>query len=394
MSAPEQNSARPLILGLALGGFALGCTEFASMSLVPFFSASLGVNAAQAADAISAYALGVLIGAPILSILSVRYPRRSILIALMVAFALFNLFSALAPNFDLMVLSRFLCGLPHGAYFGVAALAAAAEVPSKQRSKAISRVMLGLTIATIGGVPAANLMGQTIGWRWCYFVVTLLALGTAYAVWRNAPHDKPDPDAKPTRELTALKNPQVLLSLATCAIGFGGFFAVYTYIASAVQNDMHASVILAPFALAAIGAGMTLGALLVGSISTRHQTPAIFGFLTLSLVALLLYHASASHIATYLIDLLVIGISGGVTVLLQTRLLDVSGKAQRLASALNQSAFNLANALGPWLAAIFIYRGYGFLSAGYVGAALSLGGIIMFALTSMHYRKNAVHYQG
>ncbi|MEC7792808.1 MAG: MFS transporter, partial [Pseudomonadota bacterium] len=224
-----------------MGGFAIGTTEFAAMALLPDFAADLGVSEARAADAISAYALGVVVGAPVLAVAGARMRKRMLLVWLMLAFAVFNTLSALAPDFALFTASRFLSGLPHGAYFGVAALVAASVVPRDKRASAVARVFLGLTLATTLGVPVASWASQYIGWRSGFLFVGALALATALAVTLKAPRTPADPDANPLRELGALKNRQVWLTLATGAIGFGGFFAVYTYIASTVQTTLGGS---------------------------------------------------------------------------------------------------------------------------------------------------------
>ncbi len=177
-----------LVLGaLAMGGFAIGTTEFASMSLLPHFAKDLGVDAPTAGHAISAYALGVVVGAPVIAVAAARWPRRIILIVLMAMFAVAHVLSALAPTFGWMIVFRFLSGLPHGAYFGVAALVAASVAPPHKRARAVAMVMIGLTVATIVGVPLANVVGQWIGWRWGFVIVAVLAGLAATAVAIFAP---------------------------------------------------------------------------------------------------------------------------------------------------------------------------------------------------------------
>ena len=239
ISPPEEAAAprvTPVLLALALGGFAIGTTEFATMSLLPFFAPDLGVSEAQASHAISAYALGVVVGAPLLAVLGARMDRRRLLIGLMLMFAVGNLLSAMAANFGQMLLVRFLAGVPHGAYFGVAALMAASLVPIERRAQAMARVMLGLTIATIIGVPLANIIGQQFGWRWGFGLVTACALATAALIAWLAPSQPARAGQSPLTELGALANGQVWLTLSIGAIGFGGLFAVYTYLASTILD--------------------------------------------------------------------------------------------------------------------------------------------------------------
>ena len=258
---------------LAVGGFAIGTTEFATMSLLPFFAKDLGISAPTAGHVISAYALGVVVGAPLIAILSARMARRTLLIVLMSVFAVANGLSALAPTYHWMLLFRFLSGLPHGAYFGIAALVAASLVPVERRTQAVGRVLLGLTIATIVGVPFANWVGQAFGWRWGFAVVAFLALLTVALVAIFAPRDRVDAGASPLRELGALKRGQVWLALATGAIGFGGLFSVYTYLASTLMAVTGVSAAALPAALACFGIGLTAGNLIAPRFADRALMP-------------------------------------------------------------------------------------------------------------------------
>ncbi|MDP3318656.1 MAG: MFS transporter, partial [Bosea sp. (in: a-proteobacteria)] len=232
----RQHHAGLVMLALAMGGFAIGTTEFAVMSLLPYFSVGLGVDEPMAGHVISAYALGVVVGAPVIAVLAAKIPRRTLLIGLMAVFGVANLLSAMAPSYGWMLVFRFLSGLPHGAYFGVAALVAASIAPPNRRAQAVARVMLGLTVATIVGVPLANGIGQALGWRWGFGIVALLALVTMALIFAYAPRDRVVPGASPLRELGALRRRQVWLTLAIGAIGFGGMFAVYTYLASTLME--------------------------------------------------------------------------------------------------------------------------------------------------------------
>ena len=387
-SAPARASSAALVLfALAMGGFAIGTTEFASMALLPYFSEHLGVNAVRAAEAISAYALGVVVGAPVLAVVCAGVSKKRLLIVLMLAFAVFNGLSAVAPTFELFVASRALAGLPHGAYFGVAALVAAGQVPANKRSTAISRIFLGLTAATMLGVPLANVLGQTVGWRWGFAIVSLLAASTAGAIALFAPLDRPDRGANPLRELAALKNSQVLLTLATGAIGFGGFFAVYTYIASTLAVTMGAPAAAAPVALFVTGLGMTIGTFVSGWAADRNQTRAAFAMMGGAALALLFYPTATGAIGLYMATLFVLGATTGLATVLQARLMDVAGDAQQLAAALNHSAFNTANALGPFLASMAVAAGFGFPATGYVGACLTIAGMGVFTLTLLDARR-------
>ncbi|MGB2201355.1 MAG: MFS transporter, partial [Pseudooceanicola atlanticus] len=387
--AAKEISARAVLFALAMGGFAIGTTEFAAMALVPDFAADLGVTEAKAADAISAYALGVVVGAPVLAVAGARMRKRMLLIWLMLAFAVFNTLSALAPTFGLFTASRFLSGLPHGAYFGVAALVAASVVPRNKRASAVARVFLGLTIATTIGVPAASFLSQFIGWRSGFVIVGGLALATAVAVYLKAPRTPADPDANPLRELGALKNRQVILTLLTGAIGFGGFFAVYTYIASTVQTTLGGSETAVAAMLMVAGLGMTVFTIVMGALADRSLNVTAFIAFAGGVVVLGLYPAAAyGGLWSMAVVIGFMGVLGGVSTVMQTRLMNVAGDAQQLAASLHHAAFNTANALGPFLAARVIEAGYGFPASGYVGAGLSAAGFVLYAVTLWDARRN------
>lgn len=338
---------------------------------------------------ISAYALGVVVGAPLLAVAAAKWSRRALLIALMASFALFNAASALAPTYHWMLLFRFLSGLPHGAYFGIAALVAASLVPYDRRSQAVGRVMLGLSVATVLGVPAANWLGQAVGWRWGFTVVALLALLTVVLVVWLAPKDRPEPGASPLRELGALANGQVWLTLGVSAIGFGGLFCVYTYVASTLMEVTGIPAWAVPLVLGIFGLGMIAGNIVVPRFADRALMATGAALLVASAVALALYPLAAHSLPLVAVDVFAIGFAGALGPVLQTRLMDVAGEAQALAAALNHSAFNTANALGPWLGGLAIAAGYGWTSTGWVGALLALGGLAVLVLAVLADRRTA-----
>lgn len=385
----RQHHAGLVMLALAMGGFAIGTTEFAVMSLVHYFSVGLGIDEPTAGHVISAYALGVVVGAPVIAVLAAKIARRTLLIGLMAVFGVANLLSALAPSYEWMLVFRFLSGLPHGAYFGVAALVAASIAPPNRRAQAVARVMLGLTIATIVGVPLANGIGQVLGWRWGFGIVALLALLTMALIFAYAPRDRVVPGASPLRELGALRRRQVWLTLAIGAIGFGGMFAVYTYLASTLMEVTRVSPALVPLVLGIFGLGLTAGTLAGAWAADRALMPSIGGMLLWTAAALALFPLAAGNIWTISIVVFLIGTSGGLGAMLQTRLMDVAGEAQTLAAALNHSAFNTANALGPWLGGLAIAAGYGWTSTGWVGTGLALAGFLIWVVALLDQRARA-----
>jgi DHA1 family inner membrane transport protein len=376
-----------VLFALAMGSFAIGTTEFATMSLLPYFSKDLHIDPATAGHVISAYALGVVVGAPTIAVLAARLSRKFLLIMLMLVFGIANGLSALAPDYHWMLFFRFISGLPHGAYFGVASLVGASIVPVEKRAQAVARIMLGLTIATVIGVPAANWMGQVIGWRAGFGLVAALSALTMLLVWAFAPKQARDLDAHPMRELGALKRGQVWLTLGIGAIGFGGMFAVYTYVASTLLNVTHVTAGFVPVVLCLFGLGMTVGTLFCGWAADKAQMPAIGLCLLWSALWLGIYPFAAHNVWAVSLVVFMIGAGGGLGIMLQTRLMDVAGDAQTMAAALNHSAFNFANALGPLLAGAVIARGADFNETGFVGVLLALGGFAIWAVALWDNRR-------
>ena len=311
--------------------------------------------------------------------LGARVARWKLLIGFMALFAVGNALSAMSPTFGWMLAFRFLSGLPHGAYFGVAALVAASVVPLAYRTRAVSTILLGLTIATVIGVPIATGVSHAFGWRWTFAAVSVLAAITMTLVALFAPRDPPHPDASPLRELGALKRKQVWLTLGIGAIGFGGMFAVYAYLASTLTAVTGVGPEMIPWVFVVFGGGMLAGNLIGGWTSDRFGMKAGAGMLIWSVFSLILYFFAAPHLWAVLIVIVLIGAGMGLGSLLQTRLMDVAGDAQTLAAALNHSAFNTANALGPFLGGLAIAAGFGWASTGLVGSALAFGGLIIWA---------------
>jgi MFS transporter, DHA1 family, inner membrane transport protein len=377
-----------VILALAVGGFAIGTTEFASMSMLPLFAQGLGIDAPTAGHAISAYALGVVVGAPIITVLGARMPRRRLLLLLMAMFTVFNGLTGLSPSYHWMLAFRFLAGLPHGAYFGVAALVASSLVPPNRRTRAVGQMFLGLTVATIVGVPLATWLGQLVGWRWSFALVALLGVATMSAVLAFAPNTPANPNASPLRELGALKRSQVWITLGIGAIGFGGMFAVYTYLADILLSVTHMPPSTVPWVMGVFGVGMTLGNMVVPVFADKALMRTAGALLLWALIVLAIFPFTAGSVWTLGIAVFFIGVSGALGTVLQTRLMDVAGDAQALAAALNHSAFNTANALGPFLGGLAIAHGYGWTSPGWVGSGLALGGLLLWGV-SVAVEKNA-----
>ena len=392
--APPPHGLACAEFALALGGFAIGTAEFAAMGLLPDVASDLRISVPDAGHMISAYALGVVVGAPLITVLFARVPRRALLILLMLFYAVGNGITALSHDYTLILVSRFIAGLPHGAYFGLAALAAAALVPPHKRGIAIAKIMLGLSVANVIGVPAATWLGQIWGWQACFAAVSLIAVITsALLAWSmpTLPHTN---GASPLTELGALRRPQVLLTLLASAVGFGGVFAAYSYAASTLTNVTHIASYNVPWALALIGVGMVVGNIACGWFADRWLKPTMIGMYAFSALILVGYVFAAPYLWPILVCLFGVGVGSALGPAFQSRLMDVAGDAQALAAALNHSAFNIANASGAWLGGLVIAAGYGWPATGWVGALLASLGILVllfaFALESRGTRGRRV----
>lgn len=370
-----------LTLALAVGSFGIGTGEFAIMGLLPDIATGLGVSVPAAGHLISAYALGVVIGAPAIALVAARLSRRTLLLALMVGFAAANLASAVAPGIGSLAAARFLSGLPHGAYFGVAALVAASVAPPGGRARAIGRVMLGLTVATLVGTPVVAWLGQHFGWRSLFVLVGAIGLVTVALLWTTLPQDRPEPGAGAFRELGALRRPQVLLTLAFASVGFGGMFAVFSYIAATATEVAGLPERFIPAILAVFGAGMVAGNLIGARMADRALMPTIAGLTVFNILVLATFALTAASPVMLCLAVLAIGFGVAMAPAVQTRLMDVAGDAQTLAATSMHAAFNIANAAGAWLGGLAIAAGYGYASTGWVGAGLGLLGLAVFAVS-------------
>ncbi|MEU6833486.1 MFS transporter [Nocardia beijingensis] len=379
----------PAMLALALGGFGIGTTEFVTMGLLPDIASAVHVSEPTAGHAVSAYALGVVIGAPLIAALCARVPRKRLLVALMVAFTVGNAATVLAPSFGTLVMARFVSGLPHGAYFGVASLAAATLAPAGQRAKAVAAVMLGLSAANVVGVPAATWLGQHLGWRDAFVVVALIGVTTVAALLRFVPQLTGITVTNPMTELGALRRPQVLLTLLVGAVGFGGMFAVYTYIATTLTDVAGLRTGAVPLVLMLFGVGMVIGNIVGGVLADRGVDRAVGMSLIAMTVILGGFVAAAHNPYTAAFGALLVGASGAALAPgLQTRLMDVAADAQTLAAALNHAALNIANAAGAWLGGLVIAAGLGYTAPAVVGTALAATGVVLFALTVWTARRS------
>lgn len=364
------------LLALAVSAFGIGTTEFVMMGLLPNVAGDLGTSVPTAGYLVSAYALGVVIGAPLLTALGSRIPRKRMLLLLMAVFTVGNLASALAPNFGLLIAGRLLAGLPHGAFFGVGAVVAARLVKEGRQARAVATMFLGLTVANIVGVPAATLLGQHLGWRATFLVVAAIGLVAMASLARLVPHMPREERGGVAHEIRAMGNKQVVLGLVTAVFGFAGVFAVYSYLASMMTEVAGFAENSVPFVLALFGAGMTLGALAAGPLTDRALRPTLYGALAALAVTLVVFNYAVHVQWAALVCVAVLGAVGFMTTTpLQMLVMKKARHAPTLASASNHSAFNLANAGGAWIGGVAIAAGWGWTSPALVGAVLAVVGL-------------------
>ncbi|TFD48218.1 MFS transporter [Cryobacterium sp. Hh11] len=382
---------RLALLALALGGFGIGATEFVAMGLLPNLAADLlpGLYAAapDAANAqvgwlISAYALGVVVGAPTIAAAAARWPRKQLLLALLTAFTLGTIASALLPTFETVLVARFVAGLPHGAYFGIASLVAARLMGPGKRARGIAIVLSGLTISNVIGVPTITWIGQVSGWRIAYLVVAAIFALTFVAVAVFVPFQAGNPKATMRAELRAFSQLQVWITLSIGAIGFGGLFAVYTYVAPLVIDITGLTAAAVPLILVVIGLGMTVGNFAGGALADWSVRRTMYISFAVLIAALVTLGLSAQSLIGLVIGMFFIGAAASaLSPTIQARLMDVAHESQSLAAALNHSSLNVGNALGAALGGVAIAAGLGYLAPVWIGVALSALGVLLTLLT-------------
>ncbi|MFI5954400.1 MFS transporter [Cryptosporangium sp. NPDC051539] len=373
------------VLSLALGGFAVGLTEFVAMGLLPEMAQGLLPSeyvrsmpdaVAHTGWTITAYALGVVVGAPLLAALTARMGRKKLVVLLLALFVIGTVASAVAPNFPLVLIARFLAALPHGAYFGAAGMVAATLIGPGSQAKGFAAVLSGLTAANVFGVPLITGLGQATSWRVAYLAISGMFVLTLVAVLATVPPIAAAPGGSPRAELAAFGRPQVWLAAAVAAIGFAGFFSVYSYIAPITTHVAGLPESAVPWVLATIGVGMTVGNLLGGVIGDRNIKRSMLLGMNAVIVSVVLFGLLASHPVGLFVAAFLVGAACLVNApALQARLISVAPGAQLMGAAINQSATNIANSLGAALGGVVIARGLGYTSPAWVGAALAVVGL-------------------
>lgn len=377
------------LVPLAIGGFAIGMTEFVMMGILPDIASGLGITIPQAGYLISAYALGVVVGAPTLVGLLARRPPRTVLIWLMLLFATFNAVSAFAPNFHLMMIARFMAGLPHGAFFGVGAVVASRLADEGKAAAAVATMLAGLTLANVLGVPFGTWLGHNVSWRAVFLIVAGIALVSAASLKQLVPYFAPNAGASLRHDLRIFRRPRLWLALAVTAIGTGGFFAWFSYITPLLTEVTRIDIATIPMIMTVIGVGMTTGVVLGGRLADRvAPLPAVLILLVTMAMLLFLNGVLAASPPA----MMVLAFATGANALalgppIQMLLIEQSRGAEMLGSSLGQSGFNIGNAAGAFLGGIPLTLGYSYVAPQWVGTAMAVAGTGLALLMLAHSGK-------
>lgn len=376
------------LLALAIGAFGIGTTEFVMMGVLPEAAADFGVSIPTAGYLISGYALGVVIGAPLLTAVAVRLPRKTMLLAMMALFTLGNLLFAASPNHEVGVVFRFLAGLPHGAFFGAGAVVASSLVGKGNRAKAVSMMFMGLTLANVIGVPLGTLLGQQVGWRATFVLVAVIGLAAMGAIAKLVPHQGRPAEVSLRGELGAFRRPQVWLALSIVTFGLGGVFACLSYIAPMLTDVAGFEPSSVTLLLSLAGLGMTLGNFIGGRLADRALMPSLYGALLALATVLAIFTVTAQGKTGAAITIFLIGVAGFmIGPMIQTRIMEKAGGTPSLVSAAVQSAFNIANSIGAYLGGLVIAGGLGLVAPNWVGALLAVVGLGLAVVSGLLDRK-------
>ncbi|MFF2125354.1 MFS transporter [Streptomyces olivochromogenes] len=379
------------LLALAVGAFGIGTTEFVMMGLLPDVADDLHISIPSAGHLVSAYALGVVIGAPLLAAATARMSRRKVLIALMGLFVAGNALSAFAPDYHWLLAARFVSGLPHGAFFGVGAVVATDLVAPERKARSVSLMFLGLTVANIAGVPVATFIGQHFGWRATFLGVSAIGLAAiaslAFLIPRDHTHG---PTGGLRGELAALRSLPVWLALGTTVAGFGALFSAYSYITPMLTDSAGYADSSVTLLLALFGVGATVGNLVGGRLADHSLRGTLFGGLVSLVTVLALFPVLMSAQWSAAVAVTLLGAAAFITGSpLQLMVMEKASAAPSLASSANQAAFNLANAGGAWIGGIALAAGFGTTSPALAGALLAVLGLAVAATAYTVDRRRA-----
>ncbi|VEI65445.1 MFS transporter [Serratia rubidaea] len=382
------------LLALAVGAFGIGTTEFSPMGLLPVIAEGVDVSIPKAGMLISAYAVGVMIGAPLMTLLLSHRARRNALVFLMAIFTLGNVLSSIAPDYTTLMLSRIITSMNHGAFFGLGSVVAASVVAKEKQASAVATMFMGLTIANIGGVPAATWLGATIGWRMSFLATAGLGVIAMLGLWFSLPKGEAGerPDVK--RELSVLLRPQVLTALLTTVLGAGAMFTLYTYIAPVLHTLTAATPAFVTLMLMLTGVGFSIGNYLGGKFADRSESNTLKGFLLLLLTVMLLMPLLARSEIGAALGMVIWGIATfGVVPPLQMRVMRVASEAPGLSSSVNIGAFNLGNALGAAAGGAVVSAGLGYAFVPVMGAIIAALALLV-VLLNRRARATAAYSNG
>lgn len=369
------------LLALAVGAFAIGTTEFSPMGFLPEIARDLEISIPRAGMLISAYALGVMLGAPLMTLWLSRYSKRKSLILLMAIFTIGNILATLTPNYLGLMGARIITSLNHGAFFGIGSVVAASVIPEDKQASAVAMMFMGLTIANIGGVPLATWIGQHIGWRMAFLGISLLGLLTMFSLWKALPEGQSSQKPDVRQELQVLTRLPVVLALLTTVMSAGAMFALYTYIAPSLQSFTQASPALITLMLVLIGIGFSIGNHLGGKFADLSLDKTLIGFLILLMLMMLLFPILASTALGAGLALIIWGAAAfAVVPPLQMRVMSVAYDAPGLASSVNIGAFNLGNALGAIAGASVLNLGLSYSAVSFAGAGLSAVALLLVVI--------------
>ena len=368
----------PPLVALAIGAFGIGVTEFAPMGMLPGIASDLGVSIPAAGLLVSAYALGVLLGAPLMTLTTGKIPRRYLLIGLMAIFTLGNLMSALATDYTSLLIARVVTSLNHGAFFGVGSIVAASVVAPDKRAGAVAAMFMGLTLATIGGVPLAAWFGEVLGWRTAFWGITGLGVFAMLALWFALPNVPLPKSDGVLAEIRVLGRGPVLAALALTVIGSSAMFTVFTYIAPILSSETQASTAFITAMLVLYGIGLTLGNVWGGKAADRSVDRTLIVSLSALILVLLAFTVLMRWPLPAALAILIWGIASfAIVPPLQMRVMEAAKAAPNLASAVNIGAFNLGNAIGAALGGAVIKAGLGYPAISLAGAAMAGLGLLM-----------------
>ncbi|MDC9592096.1 MFS transporter [Xenorhabdus sp. IM139775] len=371
------------LFSLSVGAFAIGATEFSPMGMLPDIASGLSVSIPTAGILVMTYALGVMLGAPFMTLLLIKRSPKVALIFLMSLFTVGNILSGLATDFTCLMIARFVTSLNHGAFFGIGALVATRVVEKGKEASAIASMFMGMTIANIGGVPSVTWLSQMIGWREAFLLISALGVMTMIALLLTLPRNMPGQPLHLKKELQVLSRPNVLIALLSTVLGASAMFTLYTYIAPLMMTIANTPPAQISIMLVFVGLGFTLGNYLGGIWANRSVSMTLFGLFTLLAVSMMLLPFIGTDSISGGIMLVIWGIASfGVVPPLQVKVMQVASEAQALASSINVGAFNLGNAIGAGLGASVLSLGFGYSAVSYAGGFVALSGLLLLLITT------------